>query len=178
MKDLFKLLPELNRRLFQRILEFFNRVGETEENNISKSYLAYLLGPILFYDRVPGDEEEGEPVKLQYNAEIVYDLLMQLFDYTNEIFPVPLAELPDWKNSRKSDSERRNSTSHDGSINSIPEPNSDASQLQKPKENISKTSPRSKLDVIKGKFTKSELPETAPVGTMPVNYVVHVHQQE
>jgi len=59
MKNLFSLLPELNRRLFSAILDFFDKVGNEEENNVSHSYLSYLLGPLLFYDRIDGEEEEG-----------------------------------------------------------------------------------------------------------------------
>mmetsp|Transcript_15410 Transcript_15410/g.19605 ORF Transcript_15410/g.19605 Transcript_15410/m.19605 type:complete len:188 (-) Transcript_15410:56-619(-) len=184
MKELFQLLPELNRRLFQRVLEFFAHVGEEAENNVSLSYLSYLLGPILFYDRVEGDEEDGEQVQLQYDGEIVFDMLMQLFQFHSQLFPTPLKEQTHWDTSRKSDLEsRRNSSAELGDTETSKQKEEKlegTGETSKPLTTGTTPQRRRKRDVLKGlsiaklkKQYNGELEELPPsINAIPVNYTV------
>lgn len=196
MKELFNLLPEMNKRLFQRVIEFFDVVGNTEGNNISHSYLAYLLGPILFYDRMEGDEEDGEEISLIYNGEVVYELLMELFQFHSELFPVPLTEQENWDASRKSDLDTRRNSSSDDSVYAsqiLPELSSEEKKEETEEETLNspavtfpsstnaKKSPQKKRKrdfwkgISMGKIGKQynvSLAERPPPNTMAVNYVL------
>ena len=200
MQRLFDTLPEMNKRLFIRSLQFFDRVGAEEANQVSHSYLAYLLGPLFFYDQA----EEGEDNQIRYDSQVVYDLFMQLLLNHKELFPIPLEQMPPWKSQRDLDSvSRTKKNPKQGSGKSqLPSfvPPSDEEELSPltnasmhGEETIPPASPLmaspntlkkkkkrglagSVIDTLKISKIKQqylgELPETAPPNTMPANYVM------
>jgi len=198
MRKLFNTLPEMNKRLLIRCLQFFSLVGENDVNETSLSYLAYLLGPLFFYDQTDAEEEDGDEPQIYYNKDLVYDLMMQLFQYHQEICPTPLEELPHWKKSRDMDSisrlkkgkdrDRVGSPSPAGNV-VLPsyEPPTDDELQQETKaeqEVIPPSSPNAaavkrkkgvigtlKLSKLKQQYL-GELPDTPPPGTTPANYVM------
>ena len=195
MRKLFNTLPEMNKRLLLRCLQFFSRVGENDTNETSLSYLSYLLGPLFFYDQVDAEEEDGEEAQIYYNKDLVYDLMMQLFQSHAEICSTPLEELPHWKKSRdmdslsrlKKDKKKESSGSDNVVLPSYDPPTEDElkQEVKAEEEVIPVSSPGTaaavkrkkgvigtlKLSKLKQQYL-GELPDTPPPGTTPVNYVM------
>ena len=197
MQALFHCLPELNRRLFIRILAFFELVASTESNEVSREYLVYLLGPLLFYGQSDAIPEDGKKKKLKFDSDIVCDLLTMLLKCNKELFPTALTDLPPWESTRKKDSDLRASQSAElipeipdisetTEIVSEEESTPDSSEIKpNEKEEVMEdvetplvVKRKRKRDVFKSSFLnltkkyKSELEVTPPPNTQPVNYYI------
>jgi len=177
MRSLFHCLPELNRRLFIRILQFFELVAITENNQVSREYLVNLLGPLCFYGQSDEKEEEGKKKKLKYNTEVVPDMLNQLLFLHQEVFPLKLEDLPPWETTRAEYSNIRKSQSElpiddNNTVPSSPDINGDKTTVKEKTKGAWKTL-RGNINQITRRY-RNELEDTPPPNTFPVNYVTPI----